>query len=72
MGYDEKTGNKIDDLSGKAKEGVGKVTGNERLKAEGETDQAKTSVKEGVRKVKEGLSGMKDSLEDDDKKDDKK
>ena len=68
MGYDEKTGNKIDDLSGKAKEGVGKATGNERLEAEGETDQAKTSVKEGVRKVKEGLSGMKDSLKDEDKK----
>jgi uncharacterized protein YjbJ (UPF0337 family) len=69
MGYDEKTGNKIDDLSGKAKEGVGKVTGNERLEREGETDQAKTSVKEGVRKVKDGLAGMKDSAtKDDDKK----
>jgi uncharacterized protein YjbJ (UPF0337 family) len=62
MGYDDKTGNKVDDLGGKAKEGLGKATGNERLKTEGQTDQAKTSAKEGVRKVKEGLSGMKDSV----------
>ncbi len=67
MGYDEKTGNKIDDLGGKAKEGVGKATGNERLEREGETDQAKTSVKEGARKVKDGLAGMKDSVTDDEK-----
>jgi uncharacterized protein YjbJ (UPF0337 family) len=71
MGYEDKAGNKIDDLSGKAKEGVGKATGNERLKKEGETDQAKTSVKEGARKVKDGLTGMKDSVKDD-KKDDQK
>ncbi len=69
MGFEDKTGNKMDDLGGKAKEGVGKVTGNDELKSEGKTDQAKSSVKEGAREVKEGLEGVKDSLTgDDDKK----
>ncbi len=69
MGFEDKTGNKMDDLSGKAKEGVGKVTGNDELESEGKTDQAKSSVKEGAREVKEGLEGVKDSLTgDDDKK----
>ena len=62
MGYDDKASNKAKDLGGKAKEGVGKATGNERLEREGETDQAKTTAKEGVRKVKDSLAGMKDSL----------
>ena len=73
MGFDDKTGNKMDDLSGKAKEGVGKVTGNDKLESEGKTDQAKSSLKEGAREVKEGLEGVKDSLSgSDDKSDDKK
>jgi uncharacterized protein YjbJ (UPF0337 family) len=72
MGFDDKTGNKIDDLGGKAKEGAGKVTGNDRLESEGKTDQAKSSLKEGAREVKEGLEGVKDSLTgSDDKGDDK-
>ncbi len=33
------------DLGGKVKEATGKVTGNERLEAEGKMDQAKASVK---------------------------
>jgi uncharacterized protein YjbJ (UPF0337 family) len=68
MGFDDKTGNKMDDLGGKAKEGVGKVTGNDELESEGKTDQAKSSLKEGAREVKEGLEGVKDSLTGDDKK----
>ena len=69
MGFDDKTSNKVDDLGGKAKEGVGKVTDNEKLESEGKTDQAKSSLKEGAREVKEGLEGVKDSLTgDDDKK----
>ena len=72
MGFDDKIGNKMDDLGGKAKEGVGKVTGNDELEAEGKTDQAKSSLKEGAREVKEGLEGVKDSLTgSDDKSDDK-
>jgi uncharacterized protein YjbJ (UPF0337 family) len=62
MGFDDKTSNKVDDLGGKAKEGLGKVTGNDELESEGKTDQAKSSLKEGAREVKEGLEGVKDSL----------
>lgn len=68
MGFDDKTSNKVDDLGGKAKEGLGKVTGDDELESEGKTDQAKSSIKEGAREVKEGLEGVKDSLTGDDKK----
>ncbi len=69
MGFDDKTSNKVDDLGGKAKEGMGKLTDNEKLESEGKTDQAKSSLKEGAREVKEGLEGVKDSVTgDNDKK----
>jgi len=68
MGFDDKTSNKVDDIGGKAKEGIGKVTGDDELESEGKTDQAKSSVKEGAREVKEGLEGVKDSLTGGDKK----
>lgn len=45
-------------LGGKAKEAAGKVTGDEKLKAEGRADQA-----EG--KVQNAVGGLKDSLRDD-------
>jgi uncharacterized protein YjbJ (UPF0337 family) len=39
MGLDDKVRNAADDIAGKAKEATGKVTDNERLEAEGKTDQ---------------------------------
>jgi uncharacterized protein YjbJ (UPF0337 family) len=69
MGFDDKTSNKVDDLGGKAKEGLGKVKGDDELESEGKTDQAKSSMKEGAREVKEGLEGVKDSLTGDKDKD---
>ena len=39
MGLGDKIENTKDDLVGKAKEGTGKVTDNERLEAEGHADQ---------------------------------
>jgi uncharacterized protein YjbJ (UPF0337 family) len=45
-------------LGGKAKEAAGKVTGDEKLKAEGRADQA-----EG--KVQNAWGGLKDTLRDD-------
>jgi len=68
MGFDDKTSNKVDDLGGKAKEGLGKVTGDDELESEGKTDQAKSSLKEGAREVKEGLQGVKDGLTGGDRK----
>jgi len=50
--------------AGKAKEATGNVTGNDRLKAEGETDQAKASAKQGVTDVKDAAHGVADSFHD--------
>ena len=52
MGLDDKISNKIDDLSGKAKEGAGKATGNDELESEGKADQA--SAGEGCRREGQG------------------
>jgi len=55
MGLDDKTKNKAQDLAGKAKEKVGEATGNDDLRAEGQKDQAKGNVKEGVENVKDAF-----------------
>ncbi|WP_374193257.1 CsbD family protein [Curtobacterium sp. ISL-83] len=51
-------------LGGKAKEAAGDASGNDHLKAEGKTDQAKASAKQGVTDVKDAASGVADSLSD--------
>ena len=45
--------NKIDDLGGKAKEGLGKVTGDKSTENEGKLDQAKAGIKDAADKVKD-------------------
>lgn len=55
MGFTEKAKNAAEDLAGKAKEAAGKVTGNDELAAEGKTDQAKSSLKDGVEDVKDAF-----------------
>ncbi len=45
---DEKFEAKAEDLGGKAKEAAGRLSGDERLQAEGKTDQAKAAVKDAV------------------------
>jgi uncharacterized protein YjbJ (UPF0337 family) len=51
------TSGTADDLTGRAKEAVGDLTGNADLRREGKTDRA-------AGKVKEKLSEAKDKLED--------
>ena len=46
-----------DDAKGKLKEGAGAVTGDESLKNEGRVDQAAGSVKKGVDKVRDAVTG---------------
>jgi uncharacterized protein YjbJ (UPF0337 family) len=41
----------VDDAKGKAKEAVGDVTGNDKLKREGKVDRGKGKVKDAVDKV---------------------
>ncbi len=53
MGVDDRIKNAAEDLTGKAKEAFGKVTGNEKLEAEGNVDQLKSSAKDAVEDVKD-------------------
>ncbi len=51
-----------DKVKGSVKEAAGKLTGDRRTEAEGETDQAKGDVKDAARDLKEGVKGAGDSL----------
>ena len=53
MGTDDKIDNKLEEFGGKAKEGVGRATGDEELQAQGEGDQAKSNLKQAGEKVKD-------------------
>jgi uncharacterized protein YjbJ (UPF0337 family) len=55
VGADDKTDNKVEDIAGKAKEGIGKATGDEGLERQGKTDQAKSDVKQAGEKVKDAF-----------------
>jgi uncharacterized protein YjbJ (UPF0337 family) len=49
----DKLNNKVEELKGKGKEGVGDATGNEQLQAEGKGDQAAGNLKQAGEKVKD-------------------
>ncbi|WP_432093160.1 CsbD family protein [Streptomyces sp. bgisy100] len=53
-----------DKWKGKAKEMVGKVTGDERLRGEGRADQMKGRAREAMHDVKENLAGARESFKD--------
>ena len=55
MGAADKASNKIDDLAGKAKEGVGKATGNRDTENRGKADQAKANLKDAGEKIKDAF-----------------
>lgn len=55
MSAEDKIKNAAEDLTGKAKEATGKVTGNEKLEAEGQADQTKASVKKAGENVKDAF-----------------
>ncbi|HTZ12920.1 MAG TPA: CsbD family protein [Mycobacterium sp.] len=55
MGAHDKVSNKIDDVAGKAKEAVGKTTGDRSTENEGKIDQAKSSLKDAGEKVKDAF-----------------
>jgi uncharacterized protein YjbJ (UPF0337 family) len=55
MGADDKASNKIEDLGGKAKEGLGKATGDKSTEKEGKADQAKSNLKDAGEKVKDAF-----------------
>ena len=51
----DKVKNKIEDLGGRAKEAVGKATGDRETRDEGRADQAKSSLKDAGEKVKDAF-----------------
>jgi len=55
MADDDKANHKGEDLRGKAKEGVGRATGDESLEKQGKKDQAKADLKQAGEKVKDAF-----------------
>ena len=55
MSAADKIKNAAEDLAGKAKETIGKVTDNDKLAAEGQADQAKADVKKTGEDVKDAF-----------------
>ncbi|MCV7380298.1 CsbD family protein [Mycobacterium alsense] len=51
----DKLKNKIEDVGGRAKEAVGKATGDPDTRNEGRADQAKASLKDAGEKVKDAF-----------------
>lgn len=62
MSTKDKASNKLQDIEGKVKEMVGKVTGKKDLEREGKTDQAKASAKDLGEDVKDTVSDIKDAV----------
>ncbi|QLL07236.1 CsbD family protein [Mycobacterium vicinigordonae] len=55
MSGEDKVKNKIEDLGGRAKEAVGKATGDRDTENEGRVDQAKASLKDAGEKIKDAF-----------------
>ncbi len=55
MSTSDKAKNKIEDLGGRAKEAIGKVSGDQNTRDEGRADQAKSSLKDAGEKVKDAF-----------------
>lgn len=55
MSGTDKAKNKIEDVAGKAKEGLGRATGDRSTEDEGRADQAKADMKDAGEKVKDAF-----------------
>lgn len=55
MSATDKIKNAIEDVEGKAKEAIGRVTGDDSTKNEGKKDQAKSDVKSAGENVKDAF-----------------
>jgi uncharacterized protein YjbJ (UPF0337 family) len=51
----DKAKNKLEELGGKAKEAIGKVTGDESTENEGKGDQVEANLKDAAEKVKDAF-----------------
>ena len=59
LGGADRASNKIDDLGGKAKEALGKLTHDRDIEKRGKADQAKSSLKDAGEKIKDALKKCK-------------
>jgi len=55
MGLGDKIENAAEKMTGKGKEAAGDATGNDRLRAEGQADQAKGDLKQAGENVKDAF-----------------
>jgi uncharacterized protein YjbJ (UPF0337 family) len=55
MGADDKSANAMEKLRGDTKEKVGKVTGDDALRRQGEREQSKSDLKQAGEKVKDAF-----------------
>jgi uncharacterized protein YjbJ (UPF0337 family) len=62
MSADEKFENTADKLGGKAKEGLGKVTGDKEAESEGKVQQARAGLEDKVQDVKDSVKGALNGL----------
>ncbi|WP_313674343.1 CsbD family protein [Mycolicibacterium sp.] len=55
MGFEDKAKNKIDEIGGKVKEAIGKITDDVSIENEGKSDQVKSNLKDAAEKVKDAF-----------------
>ncbi|MGW6534653.1 CsbD family protein [Streptomyces sp. NPDC055051] len=55
-------GSTVDRAKGKVKEFAGRLTGDERMEAEGRTDRARADLRKALRSLRERARGVGDSL----------
>jgi uncharacterized protein YjbJ (UPF0337 family) len=55
MGNDDKTKNKVEEIRGHAKEGIGDATGDDALARQGQRDQSKANLKQAGENVKDAF-----------------
>ena len=55
MANSDQAENTVDKLTGKAKEGLGRATDNERLEAEGRNQQSTSDLKQAGEKIKDAF-----------------
>ena len=62
MSFTDKVKNKAEELVGKAKQGAGEATGNDRLYAEGQADETAAHTKQAGEHVKDAGKSIGDAF----------
>jgi uncharacterized protein YjbJ (UPF0337 family) len=62
MALDDKVAHKAEELKGRAKQGVGEMTDDEQLQAEGATEEGTGKLKQAGDKLKDAAGKAKDAV----------